>query len=158
MKITSIETIATSMIVNPRLAIVSAAGSHPQSNYLVVRIRTDESAEGFGEATVAPVWSGETQVGADAAGLKCIIGSNLEMDLGSAAMLHLAAAMPALCTTVAHDIIGPLYYTEHLTRNRLQFQDGCACVPTGPGLGISPDWPPQQTDRSPLIPSGAPAD
>ena len=67
MKITSIETFATSMVVNPGLAIVSAAGSHPQSHYLVVRIRTDEGAEGFGEATVAPVWSGETQDGASAA-------------------------------------------------------------------------------------------
>lgn len=380
MKITSIDTIATSLIVNPRLAIVSAAGSHPQSHYLLVRIRTDEGTEGFGEATVAPVWSGEIQSGAattirdilapaligsdprnirrlttnmdralignpftkaaleialldlsakalntrvcallggpqrdeaiplkfsigafppaeatrvarhaadlglravkvkvgldltsdiervqavrselgdsfsiavdantgwteteatqalpaleklnvnafeqplrrgdfqgcarlrartripimldesiftaqdalqairadacdlisiypgknsgilrsiaiaelaEAAGLKCIIGSNLEMDLGSAAMLHLAVAMPALCSTVAHDIIGPLYYTEHLTRNPLQFRNGCACVPAGPGLGITPDWPPERSDRSPLIPSAAPAE
>jgi L-alanine-DL-glutamate epimerase-like enolase superfamily enzyme len=380
MKITSIDTFPTSMVVNPRLAIVSAAGAHPRSDYLIVRIRTDEGGEGFGEATVAPVWSGETQAGAsavirnilapaligkdprntrrlaaimdralignpftkaalemalldvsakalntrvcallggpqreeaiflkfsigafspseaarvarhaadlglgavkvkvgldlssdiervravrselgesfsiavdanagwteseatqalpaleklninafeqplrrgdfqgcarlrartripimldesiftiadaleairadscdlisiypgknggilrsmaiaelaDAAGLKCIIGSNLEMDLGSAAMLHLAPAMPALCTTVAHDIIGPLYYTEHLSRNPIQFQDGCARVPTGVGLGINPDWPPEGTDRSPLIPSGAPAE
>lgn len=379
MKITSIDTIAASLVVNPRLAIVSAAGKHPQSDYLVIRISTDEGIEGFGEATVAPVWSGETQAGAaaairsilapaligsdprdirriavlmdralignhftkaalemalldlsakalhtrvcallggpqraeaislkfsigafpaseaarvarhaadlglrgvkvkvgldvrsdiervqavrgelgeafpiavdanagwtegeatralpvleelninafeqplrrgdfdgcarlrartripimldesvftardaleairanscdlisiypgknggilrslaiaelaDAAGLKCIIGSNLEMDLGSAAMLHLAVAMPALCTTVAHDIIGPLYYTERLTGNPIHFEDGCACVPSGPGLGVSPHWPREENGRSPLIASAAPA-
>jgi len=72
------------------------------------------------------------------AGLECIIGSNLEMDLGTAAMLHLASAMPALCKSVDHDVIGPLYYTEHLTDRPIEFKDGCAHVPEGPGLGIEP--------------------
>lgn len=359
MKITSVEAIRTSLVVNPKLAIVSAAGAHPESHYLVVRVRTDEGVEGVGEATLAPVWSGETQGGAlvatekiltpalvgqdprnvrslaavmdralignpftkaaiemalldtaaksagtrvcnllggaqrpeaiplkfsigafspseaariaghavqlglhavkvkvgldirtdiervsavraevgeefsvavdanggwteseatlalrdleklnvnafeqplrrgdfrgcarlraktripimldesiftaqdameairtdccdlisiypgknggilrslaiaemaHAAGLECIIGSNLEMDLGSAAMLHLAVAMPALCETVAHDIIGPLYYTEHLTDKPIRYEGGCALLPEGTGLGVS---------------------
>lgn len=361
MKITAIETIKTSLVVNPKLAIVSAAGTHPESHYLTVLVRTDEGIEGFGEATLAPVWSGETQEGAiaairgilapalvgsdprnvralaaamdrvlignpftkaavemalldlsakvlnarvhtllggaqrreaiplkfsigafppaeaarvarhaaqlglravkvkvginlrtdiervsavrselgdeisvavdanagwteseattalpaleklnvnafeqplrrgefrgcarlrakthipimldesiftvqdameairtdscdlisiypgknggilrslaiaemaHAAGLKCIIGSNLEMDLGSAAMLHLAVAMPALCETVAHDIIGPLYYTEHLTQQPIRYEDGRALLPSEIGLGVSPE-------------------
>ena len=49
---------------------------------------------------------------AAAAGLQCTIGSNLEMDLGTAAMLHLAVAVPQLSTAVDHDIIGPLYYEQ----------------------------------------------
>lgn len=76
---------------------------------------------------------------AAAAGLECIIGSNLEMDLGTAAMLHLAAAIPALAASVDHDIIGPLYYDRHYTQNPIGFQDGCALVPGGLGLGIEPD-------------------
>jgi len=76
---------------------------------------------------------------AEAAGLECIIGSNLEMDLGTAAMLHLAVAMPALCSTVDHDIIGPLYYRQHFTDMPIRFADGCAWVPEGMGLGITPD-------------------
>ena len=76
---------------------------------------------------------------AAAAGLECVIGSNLEMDMGTAAMLHLAAAMPALSPSVDHDIIGPLYYERHFTRNPIRFADGCALVPEGAGLGLEPD-------------------
>ena len=73
------------------------------------------------------------------AGLECIIGSNLEMDLGTAAMLHLAVAMPALSPSVDHDIIGPLYYERHFTRSPIRFAEGCALVPPGTGLGVVPD-------------------
>lgn len=73
------------------------------------------------------------------AGLQSIIGSNLEMDLGTAAMLHLAVAMPALAESVDHDIIGPLYYERHYTRNPIRFVDGCALVPEGVGLALVPE-------------------
>ena len=73
---------------------------------------------------------------AAAAGIECTIGSNLEMDLGTAAMLHLAVAMPNLASTVDHDIIGPLYYLEHLTRTPIRYEDGCAVLPEGNGLGV----------------------
>jgi L-Ala-D/L-Glu epimerase / N-acetyl-D-glutamate racemase len=73
---------------------------------------------------------------AAAAGIECVIGSNLEMDLGAAAMLHLAVAIPALSKSVAHDIIGPLYYEEHLTGTPIQFEGGCALLPSGLGLGV----------------------
>lgn len=76
---------------------------------------------------------------AAAAGLECVIGSNLEMDMGTAAMLHLALAMPALSLSVDHDIIGPLYYERHFTQNPIRFSDGCALVPEGVGLGLEPD-------------------
>jgi L-alanine-DL-glutamate epimerase-like enolase superfamily enzyme len=73
---------------------------------------------------------------AAAAGIECTIGSNLEMDLGTAAMLHLAVAMPNLAATVDHDIIGPLYYLEHLTQRPIRFEKGCAILPEGNGLGL----------------------
>jgi muconate cycloisomerase len=76
---------------------------------------------------------------AAAAGLRCIIGSNLEMDLGSAAMLHLAVAMPALATDVDHDIIGPLYYERHFTSTPIRYEDGCAILDDRPGLGVEID-------------------
>jgi muconate cycloisomerase len=75
---------------------------------------------------------------AAAAGLQCTIGSNLEMDLGTAAMLHLAVAVPALANTVDHDIIGPLYYQRHFTKSPIAFAKGCAILPDGPGLGMEP--------------------
>lgn len=73
------------------------------------------------------------------AGLRCTIGSNLEMDLGTAAMLHLAIAVPALASEVDHDAIGPLYYERHFTSPLIQYADGCATVPEGPGLGVNFD-------------------
>jgi L-alanine-DL-glutamate epimerase-like enolase superfamily enzyme len=72
---------------------------------------------------------------AAAAGLECVIGSNLEWNLGSAAMLQLAVAVPNLSATVAHDIIGPLYHVRQVAAP-IRFVDGCAVLPEGPGLGI----------------------
>jgi len=73
---------------------------------------------------------------AASAGLHCIIGSNLEWDVASAAMLHLAAAMPALSPTVASDIIGPLYHTRRIGDPGIRYEHGRALLPDGPGLGV----------------------
>jgi L-alanine-DL-glutamate epimerase-like enolase superfamily enzyme len=70
------------------------------------------------------------------AGIECTIGSNLEMDLGTAAMLHLAVAIPNLAASVDHDILGPLYSLEHLTHRPIVYEDGCAVLPEGNGLGL----------------------
>jgi L-alanine-DL-glutamate epimerase-like enolase superfamily enzyme len=74
---------------------------------------------------------------AAAAGIECTIGSNLEMDLGTAAMLHLAMAIPNLSRTVDHDVIGPLYYPSSSTEKPIVYRDGCAILPKGPGLGVT---------------------
>ncbi len=79
------------------------------------------------------------------AGLRCTIGSNLEMDLGAAGQLHVAVAAPSLATAVHHDIIGPLYYDHRFCTTPLEFRNGSAVLPTGPGLGI--DFLPEQQAR-----------
>src|SRR5512147_1030469 len=61
MKITEVEVIPVSQVVRRDLAIISAAGTHPESHYLFVAIRTDGDFSGFGEATLAPAWCGENQ-------------------------------------------------------------------------------------------------
>jgi muconate cycloisomerase len=71
---------------------------------------------------------------AAAAGLECVIGSNLEMEPGTAAMLALASVVPALSGSVPHDIIGPLYYDG--TPRTIRYEAGCASTPPGPGLGL----------------------
>ncbi|HEV7219554.1 MAG TPA: enolase C-terminal domain-like protein [Terriglobales bacterium] len=76
---------------------------------------------------------------AASAGMQCVLGSNLEMDLGTAAMLHLAIAVPALATTVDHDIIGPLYYERHFTHSPVRFRNGCAIAEERVGWGMSID-------------------
>ena len=60
-----------------------------------------------------------------------------EMDIGTAAMLTLAAAAPALASSVQHDIIGPLYYEETMLKLPIQYDSGCALAPLeNSGLGI----------------------
>ena len=61
MKITSVKAITVDEPVRSDVAIVSAAGYHRDSYYVVVAIESDEGHTGFGEATVQAVWSGETQ-------------------------------------------------------------------------------------------------
>jgi muconate cycloisomerase len=73
---------------------------------------------------------------AHAAGLECVIGSNLELDLATSAMLQVAVAIPNLSTRVNHDIIGPFYYMDRITEPLIRIEDGLAWVPEGPGLGV----------------------
>ncbi|MFN0167920.1 MAG: mandelate racemase/muconate lactonizing enzyme family protein [Bryobacteraceae bacterium] len=73
---------------------------------------------------------------AEAAGMECVIGSNLEWDIASSAMLQVAVSIPNLSERVDHDIIGPLYQ-EPVTDPPLRIADGRSWVPEGPGLGLA---------------------
>lgn len=76
---------------------------------------------------------------AHSAGLQCVIGSNLEWEIGSAAMLHLAVAIPNLADTVNHDIIGPIYHERRTGSPPIAIANGKAAVPAGVGLGVELD-------------------
>src|SRR5262249_44597181 len=77
---------------------------------------------------------------AQAAGVACCVGSNLELGVGTAAMLHLAAAVLAIDSeTYPADIIGPLYHETDLLRQPLTLGPAVARVPEGPGLGVELD-------------------
>jgi L-alanine-DL-glutamate epimerase-like enolase superfamily enzyme len=77
---------------------------------------------------------------AAAAGIPCHVGSNLELGIGSAAMLHLACAVPSIeSETYPADILGPHYHESDLLLEPLDLSFAGARVPTGPGLGISLD-------------------
>ena len=77
---------------------------------------------------------------AKAAGIACCVGSNLELGVGTAAMLHVAAAEPGIDSeTYPADIIGPLYHEADLLRQPLELGPEVARVPDGPGLGIELD-------------------
>ncbi len=64
MKITAVRTFPIHLTVRPEFYIVSSAGAHAVSRYVMVAIETDAGVTGWGEATVVPGWSGETQGGA----------------------------------------------------------------------------------------------
>jgi muconate cycloisomerase len=77
---------------------------------------------------------------AQAAGLCCHVGSNLELGIGSAAMLHLAAATAAIHSAAyPADIIGPNYHESDLLKEPLVLGPSVAQVPHGPGLGVELD-------------------
>jgi muconate cycloisomerase len=73
-------------------------------------------------------------------GIACTIGSNLELGVGSAAMIHLGIAHRGITPEdYPCDIIGPFYYEDDILKEPLSLSGGRA-VPTGrPGLGVEVD-------------------
>jgi muconate cycloisomerase len=66
MRLTHIESYAVRIPLTPERRMISSLGQHVVSEYLLVRLLTDDGLEGAGEATVMPRWSGETVWGAKA--------------------------------------------------------------------------------------------
>ena len=71
------------------------------------------------------------------AGARSWVGSMPELGIGTAAILHVAAAMPEL--DLACDACGSLYHEADLLTSPLVVADGEAEVPTAPGLGVEVD-------------------
>jgi L-alanine-DL-glutamate epimerase-like enolase superfamily enzyme len=77
---------------------------------------------------------------AHAAGIVCSMGSNLELGVATAAMLHLGVAAPAIDSeTYPGDFIGPLYHEADMLCEPLALGPEVATVPQGPGLGVELD-------------------
>jgi muconate cycloisomerase len=77
---------------------------------------------------------------AHSVGIKCTIGSNLELGVGTAAMIHVALSAPAIdADTYPCDIIGPLFYEDDVLAGPLPISGGSAAVPYRPGLGVQLD-------------------
>ncbi|MEQ9407527.1 MAG: enolase C-terminal domain-like protein [Fuerstiella sp.] len=77
---------------------------------------------------------------ARAAGIPCAMGSNLELGIGTAAMLHLGAALPTIASErFPGDFIGPLYHEADMLQTPLQLGPASARVPEEPGLGVELD-------------------
>jgi L-alanine-DL-glutamate epimerase-like enolase superfamily enzyme len=77
---------------------------------------------------------------AEAAGITCTVGSNLEMGVASAAMIHLAMASPGIgAEDFPCDILSPFYYQGGVLAEPLAIGAGEARPPDGPGLGVELD-------------------
>jgi L-alanine-DL-glutamate epimerase-like enolase superfamily enzyme len=77
---------------------------------------------------------------AEAAGITCTVGSNLEMGVASAAMIHLAMASPGIgAEDFPCDILSPFYYQDGVLAEPLAIGAGEARPPDGPGLGVELD-------------------
>ena len=80
-----------------------------------------------------------TQVAREA-GIVCAMGSNLELGIATAAMLHLAMADETIDSErYPADLIGPLYHQADLITEPLPLGPEVATVPDGPGLGVDLD-------------------
>jgi L-alanine-DL-glutamate epimerase-like enolase superfamily enzyme len=78
---------------------------------------------------------------ARAAGVPCLLGSNIELGVSTAMMLQLAAAFDEIrACPVPSDIVGPLYHGDDIVTRQPQIAGGCIHVPDGPGLGVEIDW------------------
>jgi muconate cycloisomerase len=75
---------------------------------------------------------------AHSAGVKCTLGSNLELGVGTAAMIHFALSSPALDPDAYPcDIIGPLYYEDDVVEPAHAIDSGQAIGANQNGLGIA---------------------
>ena len=71
----------------------------------------------------------------------CSIGSNLELDIASAAMCHLVVGCPNM--NVEHypgDIMGPDYHETSVVKEPLVIDGPTITVSDRPGLGVDVDW------------------
>jgi muconate cycloisomerase len=76
---------------------------------------------------------------AEAAGIPCTIGSNLEREVATAAMAHVTVATGNICCErFPGDLIGPLYFEKPLSHAPLRYEADRLFVPESPGLGVVP--------------------
>ena len=70
-------------------------------------------------------------------GVSCTVGSNMEGQIASSAMGHLAVSSPASGVHSWHtDLIGPLFHSESVVKNVLQASANVVRIPDQPGLGV----------------------
>ena len=72
--------------------------------------------------------------------IPCTIGSNLEWDIGAAAMLHFMIATPNMqVDRYPGDCLGPFYHEFSIVKNPLKIDGPWTTLNDGPGLGVELD-------------------
>jgi len=74
---------------------------------------------------------------AEAAGMDALLGSTVELGVGTAAQLHLGVSSPGI--SYPSDLIGPALYQEDVIAGPFEYVEGTLAVPEGPGLGVELD-------------------
>jgi muconate cycloisomerase len=71
----------------------------------------------------------------------CSIGSNLEWDVATAAMMHFIVATPNMqVEKYPGDCLGPSYHEFSIVREPLRIEGPFATLHDAPGLGVEVDW------------------
>jgi muconate cycloisomerase len=74
-------------------------------------------------------------------GVACSIGSNLEWDVATAAMMHLVVACKNMqVEKYPGDILGPEYHEVRIVKNPIAITGPLVTITDRPGLGIEVDW------------------
>jgi len=74
-------------------------------------------------------------------GVACSIGSNLELDVATAAMGHLVVGSANMQVEMyPGDMLGPMYHEFSVVKNPVRIAGPISTVPEGPGLGVEVDW------------------
>jgi len=71
-------------------------------------------------------------------GVPCILGSQAEMGIATAAAAHLAVTLPQLPYPI--ETFGPLRYERDIITTPVPIADGWISPPEGSGLGVELDW------------------
>jgi muconate cycloisomerase len=74
-------------------------------------------------------------------GIACSIGSNLELDVATAAMAHLVVACPNMqVEKYPGDMLGPDYHEIRVAKDPIEIAGPITTITDRPGLGIEVDW------------------
>lgn len=74
---------------------------------------------------------------AEAAGVASIVGSMLELGIGTVANGHFGAALTG--GLMATEIVGPLFVKKDILKQELVYENGHLILPEGPGWGVQLD-------------------
>ncbi|MCP4511324.1 MAG: muconate cycloisomerase, partial [Fuerstiella sp.] len=73
--------------------------------------------------------------------IPCTIGSNLEWDVGAAAMMHFVVSTPNVqIEKIPGDCLGPSYHEFSVVHEPLLIDGPFTTLPKSPGLGVDVDW------------------
>ncbi len=73
--------------------------------------------------------------------IPCTIGSNLEWDVGAAAMMQFVVSTANVqIETIPGDCLGPSYHEFSIVREPLVIDGAFTTLPDRPGLGVDVDW------------------
>ncbi len=112
---------------------------HASEAHVAVRLARHEAVDIF---NLGVGYSGMTACQkvfglAELCGIKTLLGSTVELSIGTAARAHVAAAMPNLDFPSYPS--GPLVYYEQIVKEKVRYEEGHIIVPDGPGLGVEID-------------------
>lgn len=134
MKISEVKLYPVNFRVKPEFVIQTTLGTHSTSHYVLVAIKCNDGTVGWGEATVVPIWSGETQgsalsvlreiitpilVGRNAFDVECIMRDIDTMLVGNG--FTKAAVEMALLDCIGRHLKIPLYQYLGGESNPLRF-------------------------------------